>query len=290
MSSNEYNVVLAVGPDGVGAGALDVATSEAVRRGTGLELVHVVHPLVAPADADQIHSLGKTMDRVGHAVLTEAAAQARAVLGDQAPVSTELRYGPVAATLSERASEADLVVLERRDAGTVERLLTMSVSSRVAAHAHAAVVVVPRSWTPVQEALSVTVGVDRPEDAWSQVEQAAAYARETGRPLVVLHAVWLAEPYQELAFMDGGRQRWMRDATGELQRSLKPCLDAGGPEPRLDVRWQRPSEALVEATRSSSVVVLSRRSPRLLGGAHLGPITRAVLHHAAGPVMVVDRT
>ncbi|MBA2953249.1 hypothetical protein GON03_02920 [Nocardioides sp. MAH-18] len=290
MASNEYGVVLAVGPDGVGAGALGVATSEAARRGTGLELVHVVHSLVAPADAGQIQSIDQAMGRVGRVVLTEAAAKARAVLGDQVPVSTELRYGPVAATLTERAAEADLVVLERRDAGTVERILTMSVSSRVAAHAPAAVVVVPRGWEPAPEELRITVGVDLPEDAWCQVAPAAAYARETGRPLVVLHAVWLAEPYQDLAFMDDGRLRWMRDATDEIQRSLKPCLDAGDTAPRLDVRWQRPSDALVEATGTSSVVVLGRRSPRLLGGAHLGPVTRAVLQHAAGPVMVVDRT
>lgn len=290
MSSYEYGVVLAVGADGCQDGAIDVATSEALRRRTGVELLHVVHSIAASADPEQLQSIDQAMGRVGRVVLTEASAKARARVGDRVPVSTQLRYGPVAATLVERASDADLVVLQRRDAGTVERVLTMSVSSRVAAHTSTPVVVVPQAWAASDEPLPVTVGVDRTEDAMSQVDAAASYARETGRPLVVMHAVWVGEPYHELAYMEDNRRRWMHEATAELERNLKPIADAGGPELRLDVRWQRPSDALVEATRTSSVLVLSRRSPRRLGGAHLGPVTRAVLQHAEGLVLVADRT
>lgn len=290
MSSNEYGVVLAVGPDGCQDGAIEVAASEAVRRGTGLELLHVVHSLAAPADPEQLQSIDQAMGRVGRVVLTEVSAKARARVRDRVPVSTQLLYGPVSATLVDRAARADLVVLERRDAGTVERVLTMSVSSRVAAHTSTPVVVVPHTWAAVQESLPVTAGVDRPEDALAQVEEAAAYARETGRPLVVLHAVWLAEAYHELAYIDDNRQRWLRQAAADLERHLKPLADADDPQLRLDVRWQRPADALVEATRTSSVLVLSRRNPRLLGGAHLGPVTRAVLQHAEGLVLVADRT
>ena len=43
------------------------------------------------------------------------------------------------------------------------------------------------------------------------------------------------------------------------------------------------------ATKTSYLLVLSRRDEHPLG-AHLGPMTRTVLRHAEGPVMVVGRT
>ncbi|HEU5036603.1 MAG TPA: universal stress protein [Nocardioides sp.] len=290
MGESEFGVVVAVGPDGVRDGTLEFAAAEARQRDTGVELVHVVHSLVTvPTTADQMQSLDSSLLRVGRAVLTDGADRLRARLDGAVPVSTEILSGPVAATLVDRAAERDLVVMERREPDRLERLLTMSVSTRVAAHARAPIVVVPHGWSPAATPLPVTVGVDHPIDAAGQVESAAAYAAATGRELRILHAMWLAEAYQDTFFVNHTREQWTAEADLELQQALEKMGDLGTPTSRV-VRWVRPVDALVDATRRSSVVVLSRRPEPGPHGTHLGPITRAVLRHAEGPVMVVDRT
>ena len=290
MSEEEFRVIVAVGPDGIHDGTLDLVAEEAVRRGTGVELLHVVHSLVAgPNDEQQASSLDAALSEVGRAAVTSAASRLRERLDDRVPLDTQVRFGPVATTIAERAPHDGLIVLERRDAGLVERLLTMSVSTRVAAHAHAPVLVVPATWEPGKGTpLPVTVGVDHPIDALGQVAAALGYARDSGRPLTVLHAVWLAPAYQDIAFRNDTRGRWLHDAEIELEHVLAD-LPTDGVEVTREVIWGAPANALVGASLASAVVVLSRRRERAVGS-HLGPLTRTVLQHAAGPVLVVDRT
>lgn len=291
MNGNEFGVLLAVGADGVQDGALDFAADEAVARATGVELLHVMYSMVAlPSSAEQIELVDRSMSKVGRDVLTDAAARMRSRLDGRLPVSTQLLDGHVAATITDRAASADVVILERRDAGNVEQLLTLSVSTRVAAHTSSPVVVVPRSWSSAgSDELPVTVGVDEPVDAVGQVETAAAYASARGRQLRVLHAAWVAEPYQSVALTGVSGEEWVREARAELEMSLEKLADPAA-ETVSDVQWARPGDALVAATRSSSLLVLNRRGAGHPFRAHLGGITRTVLHHASCPVMVVDRT
>ena len=275
-----YDVLVAVGPDGVHAGALDLAATEAAQRGTGVLLLHVVH------GAGETQALDHALTEVGRRVLTAAAD----LLEGRVPYTTEIATGPVAATLAERVASDGLVVLERRDAGTMERLLTMSVSTRVAAQAQAPVVVVPAVWTRPSEEQPVTVAVDEPLRVDAQVESALAAARAAKQRLVVLHAVWLSEAYQDAGLGSDTRARWMAESQAALEQSLR-ALGTGGQLPDdvdVEVQWRRPIEALVDATRTSSLLVLGRRPGHL--GIHLGSLTRTVLRHAEGPVMVVDRS
>jgi nucleotide-binding universal stress UspA family protein len=290
MSDVEYGVLVAVGADGVHDGALDFAVREAVRRGTGVDLVHVVHSLVAvPVDLVQMEQVDRSLSAVGNTVLTDAAARVRDRVAGRVPVTTELLTGPVAGTLAARASAAGLTVLERRDAGRLERLLTMSISTRVAAHTSAPVVVVPRSWSADDAAGAVTVGVDDPADALGQVGPAAAYAAAAGGRLIVLHAAWIPDPYQGVAIGADGEE-WVAAARAELEKRMAG-LDAPAPdEIDLEVHWQRPVDALVAASDSSGVLVLTRRRGAHPLGGHLGGITRAVLQHSRCPVLLVDRS
>lgn len=286
---SEHGVVVAVGPEGVHDGVLDLAVAEARRRGTGVELLHVVHAVVGlPVGVEAVHSLDAALTGVGRTVLASAADRVRSRGGDVVPFSSQLLFGRVATTIVDRVPRDGVVLLERRDSG--DRLLTMSVSTRVAAHAHAAVVVVPASWrrSPHQP-LPVTVGVDDPDQALGQVEAALGYARDTGRSLVVLHAAWLAEPYQDLVFGNTTRDEWVHDAEDRLDAALAKLPDRADVDVATSVDWRRPADALVGASLVSAVVVLNRRRERAIGP-HLGAVTRTVLRHAAGPVMVVDRT
>lgn len=286
MTSTEYGVLVAVGPNGIHDGALTFAADEALRRGTGVELLHVVHSAVTvPSTAEEMQLLDAALTEAGRRALTDAAERLR----NRVPVATEIRTGPVAASITDRAAVADLVVLERRDVGTVERLLTMSVSTRVAAHARVPVAVVPQSWAaPADADLPVVVGVDTPTDPLGQVEGALAYAEAAGRRLEVLHATWLVEPWQDVPLSVDSRDHWIRVGERELVTALEK-LPATPVEVTIDVQWRRPIDALVGASRRSAVLVLNRRAERPLSP-HLGSTTRAVLRHAAGPVLVVDRS
>jgi nucleotide-binding universal stress UspA family protein len=286
---SEYDVVVAVGPEGIHDGVLDLAVAEAERRQTGVELLHVVHSLVSvPVGVDAVQSLDAALTEVGRMVLTSAADRVRSRSGGRVPHTTHLLFGRVATTIADRVPPDGIVFLERHD--SADRLLTMSVSTRVAAHAHAAVVVVPAAWRRgPYEPRPVTVGVDDPDQALGQVETALAFARDTGRPLVVVHAAWLAEPYQDLVFGNTTRDEWVHDAEQRLDLALTKLPEHDGVAVSTAVDWRRPADALVGASLVSAFVVLSRRRERAIGP-HLGAVTRTVLRHAAGPVMVVDRT
>jgi nucleotide-binding universal stress UspA family protein len=290
MDRSEIGVLVAVGPDGIGDGALEVAATEAVRLGLGVGLLHVAHLLVVPVPSqlEQEQAFDRALTRVGREVLTDAADRMRILLDGRAPVSTEILDGPVVRTIVERANDTRLIVLEARGIGPVGRLVTRSVSTNVAAHAQVPVLVVPPAWSAsVGGDLPVTVGVDEPLDAKHQVVAALELARGTGRQLVVLHAAWLAEPYQGAAFANYPRQRWVDDTRRELETAVAD-LTSPGDSVTCDVRWARPVEALVHATQRSSALVLNRRPAARPLAAHLGPVTRVVLHHAECPVLVVD--
>ena len=291
MDETEIGVLVAVGPGGIGHGALEVAASETIRLGVGVELLHVAHQLVVPVPSqiEPEQALDRELTRVGRERLTDAAERIRALLDERVPVTTEIVDGSVPRTIVERGNEMRLVVLEARAIGTVGRLVTRSVSIHVAAHAQVPVLVVPPGWSAaVGDDLPVTVGVDEPIDAKHQVVGALELARDTGRQLVVLHATWIAEPYQGVAFASYPRAQWVGDTRRELETALGDVASADD-SVTCDVRWARPVEALVRATQRSSVLVLNRRPAARPLAAHLGPITRTVLHHAECPVLVVDR-
>jgi nucleotide-binding universal stress UspA family protein len=51
---------------------------------------------------------------------------------------------------------------------------------------------------------------------------------------------------------------------------------------------ERAADALLEACRSASLLVVGRHRHTIPLGPHLGSVVRAVLRHATCPVMVVD--
>ncbi|GGQ55229.1 hypothetical protein Saso_25280 [Streptomyces asoensis] len=44
---------------------------------------------------------------------------------------------------------------------------------------------------------------------------------------------------------------------------------------------------LIDASRDAALMVVGRRIRRSATGTHIGPVTQALLHHAAAPVAVV---
>lgn len=54
---------------------------------------------------------------------------------------------------------------------------------------------------------------------------------------------------------------------------------------RIDVRYERPADGIVAASRHSDLVVVGRRGSH--GLVHLGSVVRAVVHGSRCPVMVL---
>jgi hypothetical protein len=78
------------------------------------------------------------------------------------------------------------------------------------------------------------------------------------------------------------------EETGELTEALRPWR---GKLPGVEVAEQAvtvgAARHLVEAASTAGLLVVGRRIRRAAVGMHIGPVTHAVLHHAAARVAVV---
>jgi len=290
-ADTEAAIVVGVGPHGhLSEGTTAFVVDTAQRLGLGIELLHVVPKLFGgPTGAWEV---GVTFDQLlaeGRVGLDAAVAKVRARTTESQPVTAELVRGGVVASLVDRSRRAQLVVLERRHLGRWPRLTEGSVTAGVAAQAHSPVVSVPQGWRPSQEAQPITVAVEDAERAESEVWTALGLAAATDVPLVVLRASALPDAYQEILRREAREEGFLLDAREQLARDAQlpdsvrervPCT--------FEVRWGRPAEVLVEASLTSSLLVVARRDPLLRFGSHLGPVVRHVLHESECPVMVVE--
>ena len=84
-------------------------------------------------------------------------------------------------------------------------------------------------------------------------------------------------------------EEWAKRSAVEIQG----VLDALGEETthipvEIDARHAYPADALVEASRTSDLLVIGRHDPAVPLGSHLGPVARAVMREAACPVLLAD--
>ncbi|MEP7089400.1 MAG: universal stress protein [Nocardioidaceae bacterium] len=192
--------------------------------------------------------------------------------------------------LAEAAAEASLLVLGSRGRGAVASLLLGSVSVALAAHAPCPVVV---ARPPTREIaaidLSVVVGVDAGADSPSALLFAFELAASQLRPLEVIHALgnaWLF-PYP-----DGVSPELVRetvDAADDVVTGLLEGLADKFPDVvvRRRLEQETPTQALVDASREASVVVVGCRGRGTVRSRVLGSVSRAVVEHAHCTVAVI---
>jgi nucleotide-binding universal stress UspA family protein len=292
-ADTEAAIVVGVGQENrLSDGTIAFVVEAAQRLDLGIDLVHVVPtPIGGPTGTwDIAITLDQLVDE-GRTRLDDAMARVRSRVEGHQPVSAQLIRGGVISNLIDRSRHAQLVVLERRHLGRLARLAEGSVTSGVAARAHAPVVCVPQGWRPPATPQPITVGVEDATRADAELWTALGLAAATDLPVQVLRAAYLPEAYQEILRREGNekdrldlaREELIRDA--ELPSSVCeriPCT--------FVVRWGHPAEVLVAASSASSMLVLARRDPRLPFGSHLGPVVRQVLRASECPVMVVEPT
>jgi nucleotide-binding universal stress UspA family protein len=266
--------------------AVDWAAAEAGRRGARLELLYAEIPAppvvgLEPAPVAQLAS-----DPVPH--FLEEARRRVAVAWPDLEVGLWPTVGAPAASLIQRSSYADVVVVGAHGRSMLGRLFLGSVGHHVATHASCLAVVV-RGRLP-EDSAPVAVGIDDSPTARHALEVAFEAARARGVPLVVFHAwqdlpaagygVWAAPP--DLA----------DELRAEAERLVADSL-CGWPEKYPDVEvhtrveHSHPMTAVVSESERAQLVVLGAHGRGHFAGMDVGSVPSAAVREALCPVMVV---
>lgn len=279
--------------------AAEWAAREALLRGLPLRLLHVRRPVPGPAPEPSPPGDGTPWsDRM----LRETAEGLR-LRHPGAEITHERVDGMPYEVLTEAARDAELLALGSRGLGRVGGFLVGSVGLVVVAHAERPVVLVrageqaadehepdpagiPSAATPYRPVL-LGVDVERPHASVLEFAFAEAARRETA--LRALHG-WVLPPYYAYGLAAAPEEYTgiAGDEAGRLTQVLAPWREKF---PQVEVVEEpfggSPSVRLVEASAESSLVVVGRRARRSPLGAHIGPVTHAVIHHSAAPVAAV---
>ena len=244
------------------------------RRRTSLALVHgYLHPVGYGALGFNPYAI-RVPDPLVAAdeMLDKVAAALRADHPGLHVVHRQVALGGASALIRE-SGRATAVVVGHRGLGGFAELLLGSVSAQVAAHAHGAVVVV----RPGGASGPVVVGVDGSPGGEPALEYAFAEAASRALPLVVMFV------HEEPTAADAA------DNAAILDRTVQPWMAA---YPRVPVRRQvrpdsDPEQALIEASRDASLIVVGSRGRGGFTGLVLGSVSQALVHHGRCPVAIV---
>jgi nucleotide-binding universal stress UspA family protein len=258
-----------------------------------LRLVNVWEPV--PDPLAQAPLLGpETHQHWTERIPREAAGELR-VAHPEVDVLIEQVTGRPAEELTDAAKDAELLVLGSRGLSGVGGFMVGSVGLAVVAHAERPVVLVraegdtPGTDAGVPPSRPVVLGLDTraPDDTLIGFAFEAALLH--GTSLRVVHA-WNEPPYIAYGMppdLELNAQLGMAEAAA-VSEALRPWRRKF---PTVDVVEDslsgRAADHLVDASHEASLVVVGRRIRRSPLGAHIGPVTHAVLHHATAPVAVV---
>ena len=252
------------------AGALRLATAEALSRGVGVHLVHVARAS-AGRGASQDEAQREAVDQ-GRLLLGSAASGVRQLGGPGLRVTTALvEHGGVVDALLVQGAHAGLIVLQHRRLGALRRLGTRSVTNGVATRTRVPVVGVPTGWTPgPDDGGCVLVGVQEPGEVPALLTVACAEAARREVPVRVVH-----DPGRD----DGSAAAVWRQVEG-FRRAW--------PDVVVEPPLERSPLAVLEAPMTAAqVAVLGRHHTALPVGSHLGPVARRALEVSRYPVLLV---
>ncbi|MFJ8942570.1 universal stress protein [Streptomyces sp. NPDC102395] len=281
--------------------AAEWAAREAKLRDLPLKLVHVWQPV--PEPIAQAPLLGAETQRHWSERIPREVAEGLRLRHPGVDVAMEHISGGPADALAKASKDAELLVLGSRGLSGIGGFLVGSVGMSVIAHTDTPVVLVRSGEQAADEHEKDPAGIpsaatayrpvvlgldtDHPDDA--VIAFAFEEAARRGTVLKVVHG-WILPPYYVSslpAAPEVGVELGRQDAAA-LAKVLSPWRqkypDVGVVE---ESRLGSPANHVIDASREASLVVVGRRIRRSPIGAHIGPITHAVLHHATAPVAVV---
>ncbi|MFF4632644.1 universal stress protein [Streptomyces griseorubiginosus] len=281
--------------------AAEWAAREAASRGLPLKLLHVSEP--APEPMAQAPLLGgETLQYWSEKVPRDAADGIR-LRHPGLEVDMQDVAGRPADILAEAGRDAELLVLGSGRLSGISGFLPGSVGLAVVAHAERPVVLVrageqaadehepdlagiPAAGTPFRPVV-LGLDTDDPDDSMIEFAFEEAARRETALRAV---SAWNLSPYYVygLSLDSQYHDEIARQKAAELSEVLRPWRQKYPSVELVEVsRSDNPGRQLIDASREASLVVVGRRVRRRSFGAHIGPVTHAVLHHSAVPVAVL---
>lgn len=278
-----------VGTDGSpkAARAVDFAARYAGDQGFPLKLIYGFAPLYGYAGLDPTPPV-EILDAC-HDVLTIEVERISAEYPDLT-VSSEVVVADPAAALIDASERAHAIFVGARGLGAVRRLLLGSVSAKVATYAQCPTFVVRD--TPHDPAGPVVVGIS-PE---SGSPQAMRFACEYARAHEL--AVRVVQAQQHVAanfdYLPANLMRELVEdqisAADERAHAAFDAVVAEFPDVHatLDVLPGHAVDALLEAAKSASVVVVGKHGTQSVGARLLGSVTLGVLN--AAPFVAVIPT
>ncbi|SDT02250.1 Nucleotide-binding universal stress protein, UspA family [Brevibacterium siliguriense] len=284
-----------VGFDGseLAAQAVRYGAVEAERRRTVLtvvtayELPTMIYPNMASIPSEPEDDKAKTE---AEKTLAEAVELLRDYPGE---TSFRTTAGNSAGALVTLSADAEVVIVGARGRGGFMGRVLGSVSTALPAHSHCPTIVVPeRSTSESPGEGAVVVAVDGSDAGRVAMFTAAAEAatREADLELVAVLPAgeeWLYwYPDLELSSeVTSRRRKQLAEGLGKEAATLSeqfPDLAVTTSVPVGD-----PTETLVEISARAQLTVMGTRGRGRIRSALLGSVSRGVLNHAEGPVMVV---
>lgn len=300
---------LTVGLDGSPASlaAVDWAAHEAQLRDLPLRLVTAWEwqpPAYAPTTGLGAPVPSRSLQRAWAQRLLD---EARTHLAERRPglrIDADEISGPPVPALLAAAEDAELLVLGSRGLSKTAGFLLGSVSLSVLISCERPVVLVRAAEHGNEEPLpepsvrglsagaddrDVVLGLDlhKPNDAVIGFAFDAA-SRRAAR-LRIVHGWTLSPYYYGGALMPDLNDGMATQVRRELSDVLRPWQER---YPAVEVSTQATvggaGRHLVDASHDAALVVVGRQIRRAVVGAHIGPVTQALLHHAAAPTAVIS--
>lgn len=261
-------ILIGVDDSGPSRAALVWALKRAREEHTDVTLVHVVDDEWGQAGSD----VAVMETDAGARTLSEAARFAHD-LTPATRVTERLLHGSPAWMLAELAEPDDLIVVGTHKTGYLHGRVLGSRSIVVASVAPCAVAVVPD--TPVSGRRGVVVGIG-PGQSWHAA--VVAGAREAAALRQELNLIHALPGHTDEGAVEG---RATLAAASSLAVSTAPDIEV-----RSRLSRRQPVEALLDASRSASLLVVgaSRRSAERAG--FVGSVTHDVLLNINAPVLV----
>ncbi|OIJ27623.1 universal stress protein [Nocardioides luteus] len=290
MSERDRIMVAVDGGEG-GRAAARYAAGRARRSGADLWLVHVVDLAIATGVfypygysglADQIREAGVT-------ALAHAEKEAAEIVGAEHVTST-LRDGGVVTELVHAAAESTMVVLGDERHHGLSRIVTGSVSGRVASRAPVPVVVVPADWPAERDNRMVVVAVADCEASTDLVVRGLEEAVERDGGLVIVHSWDVPAVYYDSTLGQLDAAGVLADARHRLMQTLERARqlvpNSAGVDAWIEVRRGQAAQIITESSKDAALLVIGRRG-HAFPLRRLGGTGHALLRESSCPVEVV---
>ncbi len=294
MTTRQPAHQIVVGIDGTEAGlrAAEYAAHEAQERGALLLLVHAYHVAVGLNPMSPWYGMN-ALRQSGELALREASQTVMTTAGSVQP-RTCLVAGSAAGALVDASRTAALVVVARRELHGIQRVVSGSTSTAVAARSHAPVVSIPAGWThpPATPGTrdKVVVGVDGSTAGRDAIAHAFAEASRRSADLVAVHC-WEVPAYwfSDSTLLESDLVEWEQLARLSMAENLAGW-QADFPDVTVTTcieKARRPADALIEHSKEALLLVVGARGAGGLPGLHLGWTSHVLLQHAHCPLAVV---